>query len=247
VIQRTNFGKDLFENLNGIDRQVKDAPHVCLFLDIDGIVPDGFGETLERLSQRPRYSVTVIDSCSLRELQRRVNIAGLTYAANGGLDIEGPGVRFTERGASQTQEAMETLAENLVDKLNGLHGVRLRNHVFTLTIVPNGNHVTAADIARRALNSAGPEFAMEDRAASIEIRPRVAWSKGLAAQWLVAASGYPDALTIYIGDDSTGDDAFQTLGAGITVKVGNPEHCAARYYLTDQEAVARFLSWLAGS
>lgn len=54
----------------------------------------------------------------------------------------------------------------------------------------------------------------------------------------------PD-LSIYLGDDTTDEDAFNVLTDAITIQVGGSAVTAARYRLPDPAAVHQFLLWLA--
>ena len=78
-----------------------------------------------------------------------------------------------------------------------------------------------------------------------EIRPRVDWDKGAAVRWIRERMGMPNALSVYIGDDRTDEDAFAAIKDGITIKVGEPTETAAGYYLPSPTEVERFLEWLA--
>ena len=72
----------------------------------------------------------------------------------------------------------------------------------------------------------------------VEIRPGEL-NKGVAVRRI--ASDFPDRTPIYLGDDVTDEDAFQALGDNaITVKIGEGE-TAARYRLSDVEAVVAYL------
>ena len=78
-----------------------------------------------------------------------------------------------------------------------------------------------------------------------EVRPSVLASKGTAAAWLKHHHAGPDALTIFIGDDVTDEDAFRAFPNGITVVVGMNRPSAARYAVSNHEEVHDFLNWLA--
>ena len=54
-----------------------------------------------------------------------------------------------------------------------------------------------------------------------------------------------NALSFYIGDDITDEDAFSALPEGFTIRVGHAKGTAARYYLDQQRLVTHFLAWLA--
>ena len=62
----------------------------------------------------------------------------------------------------------------------------------------------------------------------LELRPPVEWDKGKAALWFLRKQeilmGKGNVLPVYIGDDSTDEDAFEALkNKGITVFVGTPK------------------------
>ena len=72
----------------------------------------------------------------------------------------------------------------------------------------------------------------------VELRP-VGVSKGVAVQRIAAR--YPERRPVYLGDDVTDEDAFETLGAdAVTVKVGTGP-TKARYRLPDVETVVDYL------
>lgn len=49
-------------------------------------------------------------------------------------------------------------------------------------------------------------------------------------------------VPVYIGDDTTDEDAFAAIGQnGLTVVVGNGRRSAAQYYLRDTDEVLRLL------
>ena len=80
----------------------------------------------------------------------------------------------------------------------------------------------------------------------LEVRPPVEWDKGKAALWLLRKQeilkGKGGVLPVYLGDDSTDEDAFSALkNKGITVYVGNPQSTAAQYCLADTTEVTELL------
>jgi trehalose-phosphatase len=78
-----------------------------------------------------------------------------------------------------------------------------------------------------------------------EVRPHVDWHKGSAMSWIVGKLGKQNTLTIFVGDDRTDEDAFRSLGDGITFKVGEPGGTSAHYHLDGPASVRGFLNWLA--
>ena len=65
-------------------------------------------------------------------------------------------------------------------------------------------------------------------------------------RWINSQLGEKPAFSIYLGDDTTDEDAFGVLPDAITIKVGPaPLTSVARYHLPDPDAVHEFLLWLA--
>jgi len=81
----------------------------------------------------------------------------------------------------------------------------------------------------------------------IEVRPRMAWDKGRVVRWLLELLELDTPLPIYIGDDTTDEDAFRAVAEqGIGIRVGDDRvHSAAHYALRDTEQVKHFLCELA--
>ena len=71
-----------------------------------------------------------------------------------------------------------------------------------------------------------------------ELRPK-GFSKGHAVKDVMVQ--WPQGTPVYLGDDTTDEDAFRMLAApAVTVKIG-PGETAARYRLADVDAVAAYL------
>src|SRR5207253_7543709 len=75
-----------------------------------------------------------------------------------------------------------------------------------------------------------------------EIRPGIHWNKGSALRWIQKPLG--PACVLYVGDDTTDEDAFVEVSDAITVRVGVSAPTAARFVVEDPAEVWRFLKWL---
>ncbi|HEV8041324.1 MAG TPA: trehalose-phosphatase [Bryobacteraceae bacterium] len=249
----------LFDHLPAIASALRAAPEILLFLDFDGTLapivedpssarmPPETRQALVRLASESRFSLAIISGRALSDLRLRVDLEDLIYAGNHGLEISGPGVEFIEPTAAERLKALGELSRHLKVRLHDIPGVEVENKVLSASI--HFRRAPAASLAeiREAVEDAvifdDNPFEITEGRKVLEIRPRVGWHKGMAVRWI--QHGHPGALPLYIGDDSTDEDAFLALPEGITIGVGKARETAAQYFLERQELVPEFLLWLA--
>jgi trehalose-phosphatase len=250
----------LFDHLSDIESLLRERRRVLLFLDFDGTLspivdfPDqavmlpGTRNTLQRLSELDMFSVTIVSGRALNDIRERVGMANLNYAGNHGLEIWGEGLDFVEPQAVQRIKILGEFSRRLRDRLRHIPGVEVENKVLTASVHFRRAEPGRLDEIRKTVHE---ELAFSDRLFRvirglqvIEIRPRVDWNKGNAVRWIQEGIGSDHALSLYVGDDATDEDAFAALPEGVTVRVGHAKATAAQYYLDDQSAVTHFLSWL---
>ena len=250
----------LFEHLAGIASALRAAPEILLFLDFDGTLapivdrpslasmPVGVREALARCASNPKFSVAIVSGRGLADLRTRVDLENLIYAGNHGLEISGPGVDFIEPTAVERLKALGELSRHLRARLNHIPGVEVENKILSASVHYRRAAAGTLPDIRQVVDDAvvfddNPFHITEGRKV-LEIRPRVGWDKGMAVRWIQQASGHPNALPVYIGDDTTDEDAFEALPDGITVSVGKGRETSAQYFLENQESVPEFLLWL---
>jgi len=256
------MSRRLFDAMEEVGERVVRAPHLLLCFDFDGtLAPIAEEPALVCLSPHMRrvvlsladhdgVSLAVISGRDRADLQTRVGIPGLIYAGNHGLEISGPGCVFVEPAAAARSAALKELAVDLADKLYPVAGAWVEYKGLTLSI--HYRQVADADCAevrrqvQAALASTEQLFQLTRGDKTYDIRPRVGWNKGTAIDWIREQLGLPDTLAIYLGDDTTDENAFRALPEGITVKVGGPSATAARYRLENPAEVRRFLEWVEG-
>lgn len=250
----------LLEHLPGIASLLNKAPHIILFLDFDGTLapivedpalasmPTNTREALTLLALDPKISLAIISGRAISDLRFRVGLENLIYAGNHGLEINGPGLDFIEPVAAERLKALGELSRHLRVRLHEIPGVEVENKVLSASV--HFRRAAASSLAeiRQAVHDAvifdGHPFQITEGRKVLEIRPRVGWDKGMAVRWIQQTSGHPGALPVYLGDDSTDEDAFLALPEGITVSIGKIRETSAQYYLERQEMVSGFLIWL---
>jgi trehalose 6-phosphate phosphatase len=204
---------------------------------------------LQALAVPEEVSVAVISGRECGELQSLVGIPGLIYGGNHGLEIRGPDFSFVEPTAQAHRESLRELAETLASRLQAIPGTFVEDKGLTLSIHYRRAAAKDFEEVRRTVHAtlagASHPFLLTTGDKVYEVRPRVYWDKGVAVGWIKEQLGQPDALTVYVGDDTTDEDAFAALTDGITVKVGGAAETAACYHLDGQPEVRGFLEWLA--
>jgi len=248
------------------------TPAFCL--DYDGtlspIVSDpatarllpGVRSLLQRLSER--HPVAIVSGRSLEKLLAWVRVQGLYFAASHGFEIMGP--HGSALNYTVAQELLPTIQDALRDLQVGLRsvpGVQLEDNKFALSV--HTRNVSHEDLPRldAMLNAALEEQPLLRRSEGkcvIELRPQVHWHKGRAVEWMLknmceqmglptgVAERNATVMPIYIGDDTTDEDAFRELrdgrGLPIIVRETAPlrNETAAEMWLRDPQEVADFLS-----
>jgi trehalose 6-phosphate phosphatase len=242
------------------------AGHMLLGLDFDGTLapivprpedaalPPATRALLEGLAARDDTRVALVSGRGLHDLAGRVGIAGLYYAGNHGLEIEGPGVQRVHEAALAAREQLAAARTRLHDELDAVPGVIVEDKGLTLSVHYRlVEDAARAEAVRRAAHGccAGHDgLRVTDGKKVVEIRPAVDWHKGRALRFLrdTLAAEFPGAPTIFIGDDRTDEDAFREIGGdgwGIVVGDPPPPRTAATAALGSTDAVVEFLRGLA--
>ena len=246
-----------------LGRFLEDHP-LALFVDYDGTLTPLVDHpsqaklkkpvraAIEAIVARSDASVTVVSGRSLEDLRKLVPVQGVAYAANHGLDIDGPRLdRFRHEDLPVFERKTHELAESLQDL--AVAGAWVEEKGATLTYhfraVDDEAQDHLAGEARGRILAAG--FQARDAHCAIEARPPIAWDKGHAVHFVLRNRYGPawseSVRVIYLGDDQTDEDAFRVLsGLGITFRVGSTDRpTLATRQLPNVAAVQALLGWLA--
>jgi trehalose 6-phosphate phosphatase len=242
--------------------------HLLVALDFDGTISPivsrpqdaqmlaGARAAIERLLKRADTDVALVSGRSLPDLRARVDIDGVYYSGNHGLQIEGPDVHETLQEAVQLVPRIQEMAVELAGPLAGIAGVYLENKELSLSV---HSRMVADDATRervyeivRMAHAAAPEgIKLTHGKRIIEVRPDVDWHKGNATLFLidcVETARRARVFPLFAGDDLTDEDAFRALsgrGAGIVVAAAPPAHTAATSWVPTPEHLVRVLEALA--
>lgn len=213
-------------------------------------ITDANRESLRRLAASPRVEVAVVSGRALDDLRDRVGLDGVTYAGNHGLELHRDGRTTVHPVARSHRNGVETVRDAVVERVGDVQGVVVEDKDLTVTVHYRNAPADRRDEIRDAVFEAVARHA-PDRVrtstgkAVVELRPAVPWDKGSVVRLLAEDVG-ASWLPVYVGDDTTDEDAFRALAGvgGVGVRVGD-EPTAASHRLPDTAAVERLLSWLA--
>lgn len=219
---------------------------------------------LRRLVGRPDTVAAIVSGRGLADVRERVGLDSVYYAGNHGFEIEGPGVDRIHPAAEAARPALEACVAALVEALADEPGTEVEDKRWTLSIHYRRAERPGAEGRVRAAvrEHCGAGLKVTEGKKIFEVRPAVEWHKGKATEFLldVIRAKDPDDSTpfrvphaprlpaIFIGDDTTDEDAFSVvrdLGGGIVVGDPPPAETAAVAWLRDPGEVAELLGRLA--
>ena len=229
----------------------------AVFLDYDGTLTpivshpedawlsDSMRQTLRSLVAR--VPVAILSGRDLDDVRGRVHVDGIVYAGSHGFDIAGAGGLRRELGAAYLSvlDAAETELREALDEIPGAQLERKRFSVAAHYRNVKENDAFRVALAVDAVAARHRELRRIDGKKVYELLPDIDWDKGKAVLWLLETLGLEsgNVRPIYIGDDSTDEDAFRALeqsGVGILVSEQS-RSTAARYLLKDSAEVERLL------
>jgi trehalose-phosphatase len=240
-----------------------DARRPCLFLDFDGTLaplvprpelaelPPAVRDLVGDLARR--CPVCIASGRALDDLQEKVGLDQVYYAAEHGCQIRGPRDSGQDLRAAMAQEPLgEEVVRSLEERLAAFPGVLIERKRFSAAV--HYRQVVQAlvpEVVRTVeeVRCAFPGLTLREGKMVVEIGQAGAWNKGHAVRWLLQHLTRPDApcYPLCLGDDLTDEDMFAAAeGIGTSIVVGLPQWpTRAHYYLRDPEEVRHFLARLA--
>ncbi|HKI49473.1 MAG TPA: trehalose-phosphatase, partial [Desulfobacteria bacterium] len=194
----------------------------------------------------------VVSGRDLEDVRDRVGIDDIFYGGSHGFDIAGPEGRLdTYHGGEKYLPELDEAESFLDEKLRKVRGHLLERKKFSLAVHYRKVAGEQACEVEEAVDQASERFSGLRKSSGkkvYELQPDIDWNKGKALFSVLEALGLKgaDVLPIYIGDDTTDEDAFGAIqdgGIGIAV-MEKPRSTLARYFLKDPKAVQDFLEAL---
>ncbi len=244
--------------------------HIYLFLDYDGTLTRIVAQpsqahlskpvelTLQKLAQQNNCTLVIASGRELNDIKRRVGIAGVILVGNHGLEIAGRGINYPTRVSKDYLKTVASIYSELKKEFYNSSGVIVENKKYTLSVHYRMVDAENVNLVRSRVKNILAPYAESGMVVLrrgkkvLEIRPPGEIDKGWAVHWLLAHATpkyrKSSGVIIYIGDDSTDEDAFKALkGKGWAVRVGNTnKHTNAEYYVSNTKAVHKLLESIYG-
>ena len=232
------------------------APQVLLLSDYDGtlspivarpelaVLPPETRQALAGLAAHPRFRVGIVSGRGLSDLRERIDLPGIIYAGNHGLEIlfpdgSSPEISFTHPQAANLRPVLQNAAGALQERLHRHQGVIVEDKGLTLSVHYRQASPKSIPEIQRAFDEVVSAAPPEDTRVTqgkmvLEVRPNIQWGKGQAIGKILETAGR-DALPIFFGDDLTDEDGFQMVqdANGIAVFVGPARQPTRAAYRVD--------------
>lgn len=209
---------------------------------------------LDALSSAPHTAVAVVSGRAKDDVEDRVDLPGLWYAGNHGLEIGVDGESFVHPDARETKRTIGRARDELRNRLEDVEGAFVEPKGLTATVhyrlVDGEKRIEIVhDHVREVVDEYASTIDVHDGKEVLELRPTSAWNKGRAVEWM-RETAYDDSVDVhplYVGDDVSDEAAFRAVDdVGTAVRVGDDASAtAADVTVADPAAVAAFLSRLA--
>ncbi|MCL6219495.1 trehalose-phosphatase [Zunongwangia pacifica] len=231
-----------------------------IFLDFDGTLAPivenhedaGMDEETKKIVNElsNNYAIAVVSGRGLSDVRDKVGLADIYYAGSHGFEIAGPNnFEKDNEEAEKMLPVFDEIEQKLQQELNDIEGVRFERKKFTLAI--HYRQVTQEKISAfhniiENTIANYPKLHKGDGKKVVEIKPNIDWHKGKAVNFLrKELSDQENPFSIYLGDDTTDEDAFREMENGIGILVGEHGNDSyADYRLESITQVKQFLKAL---
>lgn len=216
---------------------------IVFFLDYDGtltpivsrpelaVISKEMQDTVKKLSQK--YTTAIVSGRMREDVEKLVGIQGLIYAGSHGFDIKGPQVSMVQPQAEKTIPLVSKIIERLKKELSNLEGVIIEEKKFSVAVhyrLADEKGIPGIKTLVREIIQENKSLRLMEGKKVFEILPAIDWNKGKAVKWVMNALGinWEDFSVVYIGDDTTDEDAFRVVSTrGTSILVSDKSKTSA--------------------
>lgn len=252
---------NFFDNIGQIKNAMAGKEPV-VFLDYDGtltpivatpdlaVISEEMRETVAALSKK--HKVSIVSGRSTDDVRGKAGIKGIFYAGSHGFEIVDPQGNVTiHEEASKIRPVIDEIHKRLSEDVKHIQGALIENVKYTVSchyrLVDEGHFPEFEKIINEALAQYS-QLRKTSGKKVFELRPKINWDKGKAVNWILDVLRFDPhwQIAIYIGDDTTDEDAFKVLeekGFGVVV-ADLPRESKAQYAVKDVGEVKKVLEIL---
>lgn len=258
MVSKEKLPVNFFEQFPTLQKEFRRKEGI-FFLDYDGTLtpivatPDlavlhpKMRDTIQRLARL--YTVAIVSGRATDDVRGKVNIKGIFYAGSHGFEIVNPAGAVTVNDEVQTfRPIIDEVHRKLSERLKDVPGALVEHVKYTISshyrLVSEKDFVRVKQAVEDILRDY-PQLRKTDGKKVFEIRPVINWDKGKAVEWILRVLTFDPSqhIPLYIGDDTTDEDAFRALkapGFGILV-AQQPRESLAAYRIKDTAEVQKVL------
>ncbi len=255
----------LLDYLYQISDRMNKADEIYLFLDYDGtlvsfknrpqdvVTSEEVKTIITHLLQNQKFTIIIVTGRTLYEIKQLLDIDGLSFAALHGLQIKlSNGMNYNWKPMNNLRKILKNIKKFAEKKFQNEKGIILEDKEFTLALHYRMlNKEKIKDVVERFIEivkvkDTNNKLDILHGSKVVEVRP-AGWNKGKALELISSNRISKNVLPIYIGDDTTDEDAFSYINnQGITIFVSNDTNrsTTAQYWLKDPDDVLKFLKSL---
>ena len=234
----------------------KDIQQLALFLDVDGTLYEienspslikpcfRLQKKLHTIRNRLQGALGLISGRTLDDLDRLFDENKISFAGNHGAQLR-DALQLKEHQANTGN--IKVIAYKIKELLNGQKNIEIENKGSNLTI-----HFRNSTIDRREINRIIMELVKCDPSLTflkgkevLEVKP-LSHNKGTAISYFMKTKPFIKRRPIFIGDDVTDEDGFETVNkkGGWSVRVGNYKRSKAKFFLPNVKSVHEVMKQL---
>lgn len=219
---------------------------LAFFLDYDGtltpiverpelaVISEDMKDLLQALSRK--YPVAVVSGRVREDVSNLVGLKDIVYAGSHGFDISIKGETFIMPEAEKFIPIMEEISTYFKQKLSDIQGVIIEDKKFSVAVhyrlVADSSFPRIEEVVNNILSKKDDLRCIHGKKV-FEIIPAINWDKGKAVRWIMQALKltWNDNTIVYIGDDTTDEDAFRVIGArGVSILVCKEERVSSAIF-----------------
>lgn len=256
--------KNFWHNSNLINNYLKKYEQLLIFFDFDGTLapisptweltklPEKTRSLIKKLIKNPNIYPVIISGRPLDDVKRKTGIPGIDLSGNHGLEWEIDGKYHNSTDLNHIKPTFSKIKELLNKLKNKYNGVLIEDKKITIAVhfrllKEKYNEEFLSKVKNFLNKYQGKEINYTLGKKVIDIKPNTDWNKGGFCKYYI--NELKEKLqkqfgVIYIGDDTTDEDAFKVLKNEITIRVGHAVNSSAGYYLNDQTEVNKFIQFI---